>query len=230
MKNKTSLKVLFALSVMLFILLIIRVLVTERTGYLFLLWNLFLAWVPLLLSLVIIDIYSKKYRFKNFLLIIVGLFWLFFYPNAPYLITDFIHLDKYTFMTLKEQGNYFSTYVFHTDLLMWFDFTLLSIAIGIGILLGFISLFILHKIVKKHFNSMIGWLFVTIVTFLTSIAIYIGRFIRFNSWDIFSDPFEVLRVFIENINYEFLIFVGLFFILLKGSYIALYSLLSLSKK
>ncbi len=230
MKDKTSLKILFLLSILLFFLLIIRVFITERTGYLFLIWNLFLAWIPLLLSLLINYVHSKKFNYKNSFLIVLGLLWLFFYPNAPYMITDFIHLSRYTFMSIKEQNYLFNTYVFHTDLLMWYDFILLSLSIGIGILLGFISLFILQKIVKKYFNLKTGWLFVTGTLFLTSIAIYIGRFIRLNSWDVFTKPFAVISIVIEKLNFEFLIFTVLFFILLKGSYIAIYGLLSLSKK
>lgn len=225
-----SLKILLLLSVLLFIMLLVRVYYTERTSYLFLLWNLFLAWIPLMLAVLIEHIYSVKIGYKRLLIIITGLLWLFFYPNAPYMITDYIHLSQYTFMSIKEHHYLFNTYVFHTDLLMWYDFILLSLSIGISLLLGFIALFELHEIVKKHFNYKIGWGFVGIILFLTSIAIYIGRFLRFNSWDIFTDPFGVILIFTNNLKLESFIFVLLFFILLKGFYVLLYSITSLSKK
>ncbi len=97
--------------------------------------------------------------------------WLIFFPNAPYILTDLQHLS---------QGPSNVPIWYDVILLIWFSWT--------GMLLGIVSLNLMQEIIKREFNRWFGWAFVLIVAGLSSVGIYIGRFIRLNSWDVFQDP------------------------------------------
>ena len=140
--------------------------------YAFLLWNLFLAWIPYWLSLFL----QRKYREapKKAGFFVATFVWLLFFPNALYIITDFIHLRPRGITPL------------------WFDLILILSFAWTGLLLGFVSLQTVHEIVARHWNAMTGWLFAFAVLFLSSFGIYIGRFLRWNSWDIVFNPVALL--------------------------------------
>jgi uncharacterized membrane protein len=151
-----------------------RVLYTGSHGYLFLLWNLFLAWIPFLVSLVIRRS-EENARRPRFRLLLLGVIWLLFYPNAPYILTDFVHLRP-------RGGSPF-----------WFDMILIASFAWTGLLLGFASLYLMQRLVEKYYGWWKGWAFVVVVSFLSSFGIYLGRFERWNSWDIARDPRGILR-------------------------------------
>lgn len=138
--------------------------------YVFLLRNLDLAWIPFLIALVT---YSLKLPHKIFCYILPFscLIWLIFFPNAPYLVTDFLHLRLF---------NGSPKIWFDVVLVIWFAFT--------GLFLGFTSLFLMHRVVQREFGTLFGWALVTIAVPLSSVGIYIGRYLRFNSWDVLQHP------------------------------------------
>jgi uncharacterized membrane protein len=156
-----------------------------RPPYLFLIWNTFLAWIPVGIA-IIIDSVSllKRSFFKTMLYAGFGLSWLFFYPNAAYLITDMLH----PFARYKIQGRDF----WHETLFWDHLFTLFLVAI-LGLALGNAALSSLHGLVRRRYGSWVAWGFVVIVLALGSVGVYLGRFNRWNTWDIIDRPGHILR-------------------------------------
>jgi uncharacterized membrane protein len=137
--------------------------------------NLGLAWIPFAAALAAYA--TMRHRIIFYLIMpICTLVWLIFFPNAPYLLTDFQHL-AYT------SGN--SPLWFDVILLIWFAWT--------GLLLGITSLYLMQEIVTHTFNPTIGWIFAIVVTILSSVGVYLGRFLRWNSWDILQDPLPIAK-------------------------------------
>ena len=144
----------------------------HRHGYL--LWNLFLAWIPLVFALLACEqIHLTAKRNWRFLGFAFG--WFVFFPNAPYIFTDLVHISV---MTSRHY---------------WADLpTILSCALT-GLLLWFVSLYLMHGLMARTFGAAQGWVFVAGMTALTSFGVYLGRFQRFNSWDVLTKPGEIFQ-------------------------------------
>lgn len=178
-----------------------RALVLKKYSYIFLIWNIFLAWVPFYISLIYTNINFKSKIPK----LLLGFSWLAFYPNAPYIITDFIHLSKYKFYENKPHGE-----VFTSNFVMWYDFLLISIFVIIGLILAYISLSLMHKHIEKSSNAIYGWIFIFIESLLSGFAIYLGRFLRLNSWEILSNPINLVSSIINNFGIHSIVFTSMF--------------------
>ena len=166
---------LIAASVISFLLAKLHTLISGSDTYSFLIFNLALAWIPLAAALAAYA--ARRNRITFYLAMpFCTLIWLVFFPNAPYLLTDFQHLAT---------TNPNSPLWFDVILLIWFAWT--------GLLLGISSLYLMQEIVTKTFNPTIGWLFAIVVTILSSIGVYLGRFLRWNSWDILQDPLPIAK-------------------------------------
>lgn len=153
-----------------FVLLGLRFVLTQQFTYLFLSWNLALAIVPYGIALLAERILRRKRRVK-FLLVPTLLLWLFFFPNAPYIFTDYIHLERLT------------------DVDDWaYDAAMISVFAFTGLLFGLYSLFLVHEIIRERFGRWFGWATVFIVAALSGYGVYLGRFPRWNSWDIVTHP------------------------------------------
>lgn len=161
--------------IVLFCLVVIlaRALITGNPTFLFLLWNLILAIIPYLLSLVIYHNYCGK-KIKG-LFYLLAFLWLIFFPNAPYIITDLVHLGRSSLIP------------------RWYDAVLLFSSAFVGFLLGMSSLRIFHITLGSHINRFYSWLVIVSVMFLSAFGVYLGRFERWNSWDIFSDTYSLLQ-------------------------------------
>ncbi|MDF2674092.1 MAG: hypothetical protein K0R09_2360 [Clostridiales bacterium] len=143
-------------------------------------------------------------KFSNKIIrFITGFLWLIFYPNAPYIITDFIHLSAYNFYQSE-------TYAFNSSYRIWYDFFLISIFVIIGLILSYASLKLVHNFIKKSYGNILGWIFVSMVSILSGYAIYLGRFIRVNSWEVVTNPIQLIGVLFKNINIRGLIYSTLF--------------------
>lgn len=136
--------------------------------YLFLVWNLFLAWMPLAAAWMVLRLSGLLPR------LVAGGLWLLFLPNAPYILTDLLHLGRAPGAPL------------------WFDLLLLLAYALTGLLLGFVSLAMLHAAVARRYGAAAGWLFATGSLALSSYGVYVGRFLRWNSWDLLLRPGAVL--------------------------------------
>src|SRR4051794_26818533 len=73
-------------------LVLVRVSVTGVPNFLYLVWNLFLAWIPFVLALALYD--GRRRGWGGGRLLALGVAWLAFFPNAPYIVTDFVHLNR----------------------------------------------------------------------------------------------------------------------------------------
>lgn len=174
--------VLGALSALCFLLSIFRVFYSDSPAYLFLNWNLFLAGVPWLIA--------KKFensakRQKTIPLLIAGTSWLLFFPNAPYIFTDLFHLRAIGSMPI------------------WFDLILILSFAWTGMLFGFSSLFKLEKIFTLKFGRKPTQLAITSLLFASAFGVYIGRFLRWNSWDILQNPGALLYDVAHRFIYPF---------------------------
>lgn len=142
----------------------------ERTGsvqFLFLIWNLFLAVVPLVFSVLAWRL--SRTRWKGLALLFL-LPWLLFFPNAPYILTDLLHLKA------------------RAPVPLWYDLMmLLSFALN-GLFLGYISLVLVESVLEGIFNRTIAMIASMVFTFAAAYGIYLGRFHRFNSWEVWTAP------------------------------------------
>lgn len=136
-------------------------------------WNLFLAWVPFVIALGVYDLYRRGV--SPLRLVPAALLWLVFLPNAPYLVTDFVYLREFR------------------DAPLWYDAVMLTTFAGVGLLLGFLSLYLMHTVARRAFGVTAGWASVAIVLAVAGFGVYLGRVVRFNSWDIVTDPSRLAR-------------------------------------
>lgn len=158
---------------LLFILLMLtmRISYANNIRYAFLLWNLFLAWIPFQLSITLTESANRNKWYSYFLLFS----WLLFFPNALYIITDLIHLDE-------SKG----------DVPVWFDAILLFTCSVTGLIMAFVSLYQVEIFLKKNISSRHTGKLVMAAIFLGSFGVYVGRFLRWNSWNIVTKPQTML--------------------------------------
>jgi len=200
------------------ILIYFRIKITGSYRYNFFVWNLFLAWIPYLLSLFAIYLSRKKDYKSKFLIFFITMLWMIFYPNSSYIISDFIYLAKYPIKIFNE--NSLAT----KSNIMWFDILLVFSSAFLGHILGLISLFIFHKFFEFIFNKMLGWMFVFVSVILSGVGIYLGRFLRLNSWDLVLTPYETTIEITNNIfNFRALFFSIAFSVFTFVTYIVLYN-------
>jgi len=150
-------------------LVIARICWTGNIRYAFLIWNLFLAWLPLIFSLLACEQYQTGTR-RNWRFPALAGAWLLFFPNAPYIFTDLIHL------TARFYGHF------------WVDLMLILLCAFTGLVLGFVSLYLMQTVVTCMFGRLASWIFIALVAGLTGFGIYLGRFLRYNSWDVLVRP------------------------------------------
>lgn len=197
-------------------------------------WNLALAWMPFFFAIAAHQIVNAR-RFvhgRGVIVCILGAGWLFFFPNTVYILTDFLHLSGLNFYLSEPEATAASSYasnVYATDGQAWNSFFTIAFTAGIGLVISVISLFIMHFNVKNYFNPAAGWLFVITVQVLCGIGVYLGRFIRFNSWDILREPLTILAVTIENIDRFMIYFTGGFTLIGMFSYLFFYTATQFTK-
>jgi uncharacterized membrane protein len=138
----------------------------------YLIWNLALAWLPLFFALILS--HQDERRARLITLIPAGLAWLLFFPNAPYICTDLVHLSPSWQRTF------------------WPDLVLILLFALLGLIVGFLSLYLIQRIVARRCGPITGWSFAAVMTTLCGPAIYLGRFHRWNSWDVLLNPFDLL--------------------------------------
>ena len=137
-----------------------------------LIWNLFLAWIPYGFSFLAAGLHLLLPR-QWWLLILPAVGWLAFFPNAPYLLTDFLHLQA------------------RPGIPLWFDILLLAAFAWSGLFLAVASLQTMHRIVKAYLGWLGGWVFAMTALGLSGLGLYLGRFSRWNSWDLVLQPRDI---------------------------------------
>ena len=201
-----TLKYLFGALLLCFFLLVFRIKTTHDFFGLFLIWNLFLAFVPLGIAWYL---QHKKSHINSVLKYALLVLWLLFLPNAPYVITDLIHLAY--------------------SPLNWFIYDGITIAAFalFSLYFGFQSLIEVRKLFKPQIAEARLNIFTSGVLILCGFGIYLGRVVRFNSWDLITNPLDVFSTIghylinpIENksvwlFTLGFGIFLNFFFFLFK---------------
>jgi uncharacterized membrane protein len=155
-----------------FLLLLARTVHTGGLTFAFLVWNLFLAFVPYFFSFSLSTMpawIKNKWKFAAGLAV-----WLLFIPNSFYMLTDLFHL--YDSVAVPR----------------WYDLLLIFCFAWNALLMGILSVRHMEKIIQSLWPSRFEWLFVYPVMLLNATGIYIGRYLRFNSWDIISNPFRLI--------------------------------------
>lgn len=212
--------IFFLISLVGGLMVVIRVLYSGHIRYAFLIWNLFLAWVPYGIAVVVRRMYRRREGSRKILWLLGGI-WLFFYPNAPYIITDFIHLTVKPYFAFES----YVGCVMNEDFMIWYDFIMIALFSWLGFLLGFVSLYAMQQIIAVRYNRVWSWGLVIIVSFLSGFGIYLGRFIRWNSWDVLFNPLSLLRSVLGNLHLQSLAFSVLFGGFLLLIYLALYGMI-----
>ncbi len=160
-------------------LLVFRIWYSGNFDYTFLVWNLFLAFIPFAISTILI---LREEKIQSFFVLLMPItLWLIFFPNAPYILTDLFHLKAKNYVPL------------------WYDLAIILSFAWNGLMLGFISLADIQKILTKRFNSLFGWTFAILAIVLGSFGVYIGRYLRWNSWDILTSPLDLVYDITERI-------------------------------
>lgn len=184
-----------------------------RYFMMFMLWNLFLAWIPLIMTYSILFVRQTPWSHWKKRLTIMGfsLIWLLFYPNIPYLITDLIHLGTNTYLI-------HTPYQFTFSFISWYEFAAMVLSVWIGIMLGFASLYPLQQLIAKHTHPIVGQGFAFLIALLSGYGIYLGRFPRLNSWDLLLSPRTLYRTVLSSLNVKTLAFS----VLIGGMYWIIY--------
>jgi len=157
-----------------FLLLVIRAVYAGEMRWTGFFWNLLLAWVPLIFAQLLCGELDRPGR-RRWLLGGLFLGWVLFFPNAAYIVTDLVHLKA------------------RHPVPLWFDYILITAYAWTGLSLGYISLRLLHVRVHQRRGARVGWAFVTGMLAAGSAGIYVGRFFRWNSWDVIVRPWIPLR-------------------------------------
>jgi uncharacterized membrane protein len=139
----------------------------------FLMWNLFLAWIPYVSALWMAAMHKRRARAWQYIL--PSIVWLLFFPNAAYLVTDLYNLTDMP------------------PVPFWYDIGFFATLAWTGLVLAVAALQIVQRMVKESFGAFWSWLVVFVVVGLNGVGIYLGRFLRWNSWDIVTDPHAVLQ-------------------------------------
>ena len=184
-------------------MLIIRAVHGCEVRHLYLIWNLFLAWLPLLFAVLAVERFGSgtgvppvrrdaespetsdtagslfsspdrleacptrtALRDRKFLALAIA--WLLFFPNAPYIFTDLVHVAKYWRPSF------------------WAELMLVLLGALTGFLAGFLSLQVMHGLATRLWGRARGWFFVAVVSGLSGFGVYLGRFLRLNSWDVLN--------------------------------------------
>ena len=164
-------RILIVMSLFCFFLSLTRVYFTGRGLFLFLNWNLFLAFIPWLAT-TYLRLKPEVQQHKRSLILIVGC-WLLFFPNAPYIITDLFHLR------------------YQSGAPIWFDTILIMSFAWTGLIYGFVSLMDIEHILDSRLKPIPLKIIISLLLFLSAFGIYLGRFLRWNSWDIIREPLSL---------------------------------------
>ena len=189
---------------------------TGSTDYWFLNWNLFLAWPPLVFGWWL----ATRLRHSRWLSpgnLVLTFLWLGFLPNTFYMVSDLIHIGV------------------TGEISVLFDAVMLMAFIWSGFLLGFVSIYVVHRQLRRRIGTTRADITVGVILFLCSFAIYLGRYLRWSSWDVLVNPagvlFDVSDPFINpSAHPQAFTTTIMFFVLLGSIYFVTYQLVQLARE
>lgn len=158
------------------ILLLIRIMLTDQLTYIFYAWNLFLAIIPLWFSSKLVA--QKTITIKSIILILC---WLLFFPNAPYIITDLFHFTQREHIPL------------------WFDLLIVITAAWNGLMLGLVSILQVEQYLANYLQPTALKFAMATSFILCGFGVYLGRYLRFNSWDIINNIDDLVYQIVHRI-------------------------------
>ena len=185
-------------------------------SYDYLIWNLALAWLPFIFAVRLIDLLNRK-LWSSWEALLMSVLWLVFLPNSFYMISDFIHLQE----------------VQRVDVL--YDAVMFTSFIYTGVVLGFSSLYLVHGQLRRRLSGRMAAAWIAATLLICSGAVYVGRDLRWNSWDILTNPGGLLFDVSDRLQHpaaypQMLVTVVSFFVLLVSMYsLAWYSIRLLSR-
>lgn len=195
-------------SVLCFGLVQFRAVYTDHVAFTAFLWNLFLAWIPLGATLPIY--WMRRSRGRTWPVVFVCfVVWFLFFPNAPYIVTDLQHLAP------------------RPGVPLWYDLiTIMSFALT-GLFIGYLSLYLMQEVVRGWYGKAVSWAFALGMLGVSAFGIYLGRFVRWNSWDALTAPIETVtdaaRLANPAVNPQALAFSGTFFAFSLVCYLIVYT-------
>lgn len=170
--NQRLIKVMAVSSALSVVLLYFRIQWSGSLMFCFLPWNLFLAWVPFLLAMYLSELNKLEAPRWKKVLVFAG--WLLFFPNSPYILTDLFHLKL------------------RHEVPLWYDLVLILSFAWNGLILGYSSLLQVQKVLLSRLSVHLVHFFIGGLLVLCSFGIYLGRYPRYNSWDIVTNPITLL--------------------------------------
>ena len=173
-----------------------RMVVTGTITYVFLIKNLILAWIPMIPALAINRMDLRQHSRKLMMLVLFGI-WLVFFPNAPYIITDIIHLKT-------KHGAPF-----------WYDLVMMFTLAWNGLLIGYVSLMEIEQFIERHKGPIVARMAAMAFLIAGGIGVYVGRYWRWNSWDVVARPemiiSDLMQVFLDPLSQKGLLGFTIFF-------------------
>lgn len=170
-KLSSAEKIVFTFLLFVAAMLLMRIMYANNTRYMFLLWNLFLAWIPFQLG-ILLTVNQHWLKWIKYGLLAC---WLLFFPNALYIITDLVHLEN--------TGD---------RVPVWYDAVLLFASSLTGLMMAFVSLYQVELFLRKNVSAKRINALVVAALFLGSFGVYLGRFLRWNSWDVLANPVSLV--------------------------------------
>lgn len=207
-REKKYVQAVGLISVACLLFFIFRLIFTGTLRYWFIPENLALAWVGLIVAWLLVRNLAAK-RWASWQNIGLSLLWLFFLPNSWYVLTDFMHV--YPTGEVSEL----------------YDIIMMGLLVTAGFSLGFTGLYMVHKQLRQRLSERISWLIISAILLLSSFAIYLGRILRWNTWDIIADPGGLIlnisdRV-LSPLDYPRAVNItALFFVILSLIYLAIW--------
>jgi uncharacterized membrane protein len=182
----------------------------HENDFAYMIWNLMLAWLALATTL-LLERTVRRTSWSSWYALLITLAWVLFLPNTFYMITDFIHVQELAKTELLGGIFMFTSFIFN------------------GVVLGLISVYIVHRQLVKRLSSWGAWSIIGIILFLCSFAMYIGRELRWNSWDIVANPasllFDVTDRLINAKDHPHMLSIMLsFFVLITSLYVTVWQM------
>lgn len=184
-KRSPEINFIYFLSISCVLMYLFRIFMSGTLHYFFMPWNLFLGFVPLFFSRLVL--HHERIRSSKWMLLAVAILWLLFFPNAPYMLTDLFHLNSRPAMPL------------------WYDLLFILTFAWTGLLAGFLSLYDIEKLLMQRqriSKEQIPYISGALL-FIASFGIYLGRYLRWNSWDLFVDPLAIFSDVLDRFIHPF---------------------------
>lgn len=189
----------------------------DQRYFRFLIWNLFLGWIPFVFSSLTYGLGRLKGKGAVWIAIPSAMMWLLFFPNSSYIVTDLLHLtsrsSRYLSGSLAE---------FH----YWYDLMVVLMFVWAGLLIGFLSMYQIQEVIYDRLGRAASWIFVLGGTALGSYGVLLGRVYRLNSWDALTNRELLIRLMHESVSRPSLAFCMFFGTFLLTIYLTLYYLLN----